>query len=333
MELTFQLVVLVVGLVLLWKMGALCVRNALGFSAIYGIHQFSVGFFIFALSTGLPEISSAVVSSLNKVPQLSVGDLIGSALVNISLILGLIIMISKTIEVSPHLKNKLLKALGLIFLLLSAFLFLKSGGLWLGVVLIALYLGSIYWFQAGLPKTETAAEIKTIEKKTEKIEKKPIITPKVDILAKLLGSLGLLLLSSWITVHAAAKLAALMQVQLALLGGTIVAVGTSFPELVLSIHAIRRKEYALALGDLFGASLLNISLTLGFLIIMNPGLSLGYAWKVTPFVGAILIWVAQAFARKKSFNLKDGLFFLSVFFCYFGWSLFTYTQTTSKIGF
>ncbi len=322
MELSFQFVLLIVGLVLLWKMGDLSVRNALGFSSIYGIHQFTVGFYIFAISTVLPEISSAIISSLNKVPELSVGDLIGSTFANMSLILGILAILATTIEISPPLRKTLFKAVAMITLLLILFLLAETGSIFYAILLIIAYLGSVYWFQGGLPKQDTTKEIQEIEHEVEKVEKKAKISPKIDILIKLFGSLGLLLLASWITVHAAINLSKIMNINLTLLGGTVIAVGTSIPELVLGIHAIKKKEYSLALGDLFGSSLLNISFVMGLLMLMNPTINLSFVWKILPFMVAVLLWVILGLFRKKNLTRRDGYLFLTIFACYIGWSFY-----------
>lgn len=324
MEILFQLILLLVGLVLLWKMGEFSVRSALGFSAIYGVHQFTVGFLIFAISTGLPEISSAVVSSINKVSELSVGTLMGSSFVNMSLILGIIAFVAREIEISPLLRKRLFKVVAMIIVILVFCMIVQVGSLYKGILLIALYVGSIFWFQAGIPKGEASEEIHEIEEEVEKVEKKAFLSPKVDISLKLFGSLALLLIASWVTVHAATKLSAQMNIDLALLGGTLIAVGTSFPELVLEIHAIKKKEYALALGDLFGSSLLNISLILGMLMLMNKQVDLSYVWQILPFIGAVLIWVLQGLFRKKGITRVDGILFLAIFACYVGWSLYSH---------
>jgi len=321
MELFFQFMLLALGLVFLWKMGELSVQYALGFSTIYGIHQFSVGFFIFAISTGLPEISSAIVSSLNKVPELSVGDLMGSTLANVSLILGVIAIYAREIEVSSFLRKKLFKVIGLTALILVGLTFHKGNGLIMGIALTAIYLLSIFWFQGGLPKQDTSEEISEIE---EKVRKKGFFSPKIDILLKLMGSLTVLLLASWVIVHSSVNISGSLGIDLTVLGGTLIAVGTSFPELALEIHAIKRKKYSLALGDLFGSSLLNISFILGILLLFNKSVDLSFIWQVLPFMGAILLWVSRALFRKKSITRRDGYLFLLVFCAYIGWNVYSH---------
>ncbi|MDN3506401.1 MAG: hypothetical protein P0S96_04150 [Simkaniaceae bacterium] len=316
MELIFQFTLLIVGLVLLWKMGDYAVRYALGVSKIFGIHQFTIGFIIFAVSTGFPEISAAVVSTLKNVPELSVGDLMGSTFVNISLMLGILALMRERIEISLSLRNKLFKVIALLALIFLWLTLFNQGSFWNGILLIIVYVASIFWFQGGLPKEEAGTEIKEIEQEVQEIEKAAWISPKIDILGRLLGSLGLLLIASWITVYAATNISTLMGVNLTYIGGTLIAVGTSFPELALAIHAVRRKEYGLALGDLFGSSLLNISFILGILMIMNPKIDLSFIWKLLPCLFAILIWTFQALFRKQELSRKDGYVFISIFIAY-----------------
>ncbi len=314
MELFFQIALLAVGLFLLWKTGGLCVKYAVGFSTIYGFNRYSVGFLLFAISTGLPEISSAVISSLKKVPELSVGDLIGSSLVNLTLVLGIIILVAKNMLVDSRLKKKLIKASIAIFAVLIALSFFPFRGWIFGAILIAVYFGANYW----------SKEKGTQEKKESSYTnaKNGLLSTKLEITLKLFGSLGLLLLSSWLTVDAAVKVATLLGINLTLLGRTILAIGTSFPELVLDLQAVRRKEYALALGDLFGSSLLNITFILGILMMMNHSLELSFALKLLPYFAVVLIWSVQALIRKSAFTVKDGCVFLLIFLSYIGLSIF-----------
>lgn len=316
MDLAFQFVLLCIGLIFLWRMGERCVRYALAFSSLFGIQQFTVGFLIFAVSTGLPEISDAVVSSLNGVPELSLGDLSGSTTINMSFILGILILVGKEIEVSPHLRKKLIRTVGAMVIVFGGVLLFETSSFWLGMGLIGCYLSSFFWYQAGIPKTEASEEMKELEKEGEVPAAKTWISPRVDVLLKLALSLSFLLLASWMIVHAARNIARVSGVDLSLLGGTVVAIGSSFPELALEIHAIKQKKYSLALGDLFGSSLLNISLVLGLLMLLNTSVNLSYLWKVAPFLAAIFIWCFQKLVRKQNFKRIDGFIFLAIFGAY-----------------
>lgn len=323
MDLTLNFLLLLVGLVSLWKSGKMSVENAIGVSVIYGIEKFTIGFFIFAISTGLPEISSAVVSSVKKVPELSSGDLMGSSFVNMSMVLGVVLFMAKSIEIDALLKKKLYKTISLIVLIFLGLAFSPQENILTGILLIAVYFGSVFWFQAGIPKKAATKEIEEVEEKIEKIEEKAKLPPKLDVVLRLLGSLLFLIISSWITIHASTKIAFLLKIDLTIVGAVFIAIGTSFPELSLEIHAVKQKEYGLALGDIFGSSLLNISLVLGILTLINPDLNLGFARQILPFILAVILWAVQKFVRKKPLTRLDGGIFLVLFLAYLFWIVFS----------
>ncbi|NGX27541.1 MAG: Inner membrane protein YrbG [Chlamydiae bacterium] len=316
MELFFQLILLCVGLIFLWKIGEFAVQNAIGFSVIYGIERFTVGFFIFAISTGLPEMSAAIVSSIKKVPELSAGDLMGSTFVNVSLILGISILLAKKIEIPPDMRKKLFGTIGLIVLIFFGTVLAQVENILTGILLIIIYIGSAIWFQTSIPKKEVSKELHEIEAEAKEKEKKPLISPKIDICIKLFASLLLLILSSWLTVYSATNVAEILQLNLSIIGATFIAIGTSLPELTLEIHAVKQKEYSLAIGDIFGSSLLNISFILGLLILMNPSVDLALGKLIFPFLFAAILWVVFRLLQKKPFLRKDGLVFIGIFLVY-----------------
>ena len=84
--------------------------HALRFAVEYRIENFIVGFFLFAVATGLPEITSAIVSSLKGVPELSAGDLIGSTFVNTSLQIGLATFFAYKLPVEAALRSRLIQS-------------------------------------------------------------------------------------------------------------------------------------------------------------------------------------------------------------------------------
>lgn len=319
MALLLQFILLCIGLLLLWKIGELAVRNALGFSVIFGIEKFTIGFFIFAISTGLPEISSAIISSIQKVPELSAGDLMGSTFVNVSLILGIAILIAGQIEIESSLRKNLFATIGLILAIFIGIALAPQGNIFIGILLIIIYVGSALWFQTALPTKEVSKEISEVEKQVEKIEKKPFFSPKIDVLIKLSGSLIILLMSSWLTVYSATRVAHFLNINLSLFGGTLIAVGTSLPELALEIHAIRRREYSLVLGDIFGSSLLNVSLILGILILFNSGLDLTFGRQILPFLIFSIGGTVFRLIQKHPFLRKDGYGFIALFLLYIFW--------------
>jgi len=327
MALLLQFLLLSAGLFGLWKSAEYAVENAIGVSLSFGIERFSIGFFIFAISTGLPEISSSIISSVKDVPELSVGNLMGASLVNMTLILGVVLLMAKKIQVEGDLKIQLYKTIGLILLIFIGTAISPSDNYLTGILLIVIYIGAAVWFQVGIPKKEVSKEIEETEERVQQIEKKTTLPPRWDASLKFIASLIFLFFSSWVTIHACTQIAVLTNINLTIIGAVLIALGTTFPELSLEIQAIRKKEYDLAFGDIFGSSLLNVSLIMGLLTLLNPGLDLSFARKILPFILFTTFWVLQNFIRKKPLGRVDGIIFILVFVLYILWALFLETGT------
>lgn len=316
MELIFQFALLSIGLALLWKVGELAVKNAVCFSNIFGIARFTIGFFLFAISTGLPEISSAVISSIKGIPELSSGVLMGSTFVNLSLFLGLVALLSGKIKLEDYLEKNLLWTSLLIFLIFTGIVFIPKHQLFSGIILIVIYIASFFFFPPPSKKTRENFETKKTKDARKKNKRRLFFSTKTDITIKLLGSLTFLLISSWITVHAAANISELLKIDVSIIGASLVAIGTGLPELALEIHAVKRREYALALGDIFGSSLLNVSLVLGILILANQQVDLSISKIIFPFIIGVLGWVFFRLIPKKPIKRIDSIVFIGLFVVY-----------------
>lgn len=310
MGLGLSFLLLVIGLILLWKTGEWSVNNAVRFSVVYRIESFIIGFFIFAVATGLPEITSAAVSSFKKVPELSAGNLVGSTFVNLSLQLGIASILAEKLPVQLLLRNRLLQSSITVTIIMTILFFLPKGNIYLGIGLIAIYLLSFIRLPQA-PKEHFSQEVKK-----ELVEQYGTLSPKAEVFFKLTGSLCLLVVSAWLTVISAVSIAQQINVPVALIGGTLIAVGTALPELTLEIHAVRRKEYGLALGDIFGSSLLNLSFILGMLNLFNPGLPFVIPRLVFPFFIPVMLWIFYRLFRKEPFTRYDGIAFILLFLFY-----------------
>ena len=304
------IIFLVFGLLFLWKTGGWAVHHAIRFSLVYRVESFYIGFFIFAIATTLPEITSAIVSSLQGVPALSAGDLMGSSLVNLSLLLGIASIVAKELPVDMRLKNKLLGMMIAMMVMMVLIVYTPLHRL-SGWGLVAVYILSIFWLQSGGKQDFS-------EKVTQKTP--PVYlwvsSIKIDVLLKLTISLVLLILSAWITVIAAMHIAKSFHISIAVIGATVIAIGTSLPELTLQIHAIRKREYALALGDIFGASLVNLSFILGFLLVFNPPFDLSIGTSVFYFLIPTSLVIFFRLLTKKPFKTVDGALLIAIFVLY-----------------
>lgn len=303
----YLFLIFIFGGLLLWKSGDWSVISAVRFSEIFQIHGFIIGFLIFAMATNFPEIISAIVSSLEKVPEFSSGDLIGSTFVNLTLQLGIASIIAKKLPIEIALRNHLTRNIAFIFAVLTLLIFFSHTNIFLGIIITLVYFFSWIW----LPK---------ISKPFERKEMSPVhfqfFSPKIDVIIKLICSLILLVFSAWLTVTSAIKLAKTLHIPIEYIGATLMAVSTSLPELTLEIHAIKRKEYGLALGDIFGSAMLNISLILGLLFTFNPSFPLILPKIIYPFFIPVMAFIAFRRFGTFYFTRCDGSILIALFILY-----------------
>lgn len=313
MGLIISWIFLLLGLFLLWKSGNHSIHNAIRASILFKIESFAIGFFLFAISTSLPEIISAIVSSIKKVPELSAGDLMGSTLANISLLLGICALIAKKLPIEEALRSRIFLTMILCLAILATVLFFPLSNPIFGGILIAIYLISFWAFQKQSAKNFTE---ELSQKEDNPKEKLWVTSRKLDVCLKLGLSLSFLILSAWMSVLSAIFIAKSFDISPALIGGTIIAVGTGLPELTLEIHAIKRKEYSLALGDIFGSSLANVTLILGILLAWNTSVDLSIGKVIFPFSVFASLPIFYRLYKKTPFQIKDGIFFLFAFVFY-----------------
>lgn len=295
------------GLFLLWKSGDWSVNSAIRFSKIFQVHGFLVGFLIFSLATNLPEITTAIISSIENVPEFASGDFIGSAFVNLTLQLGIASIIAKKLPIKPQIENSLTKNILLVFTSATILLFFSKTHIYLGVIIALIYLVSFI----SLPKVSPPQKVTKIVDNDFHF-----FSPKIDVIIKLIFSLILLVFSGWLTVKSAMQIANAFQIPIVYFGATFMAVGTSLPELTLEIHAIKRKEYSLALGDILGSSVLNISILLGLLFIFNPPFPLLTPKIIFPFFVPVTLLILFRRFRTHYFSKIDGIILIGLFCLY-----------------
>ena len=234
----------------------------------FGIPKLVIGLTVVSLGTSAPEIVVAIIASQEGSNLLAVGNAIGSNIANIGLVLGLTaILIPVTID--SNARNKQLPwLLGLTVLALillangSALTFNDGIILLFGLVLV------IYQIWNDL-KREDEAYVKKIvagdqSLKTQldsEIAELATLSKRKGLLFTLLG-LGLLLISAELLVYAAINVAVLLGISELIIGLTVVAIGTSLPELAATIGAAIKKQEDIAVGNIIGSNILNITAVL-----------------------------------------------------------------------
>jgi cation:H+ antiporter len=300
---------LVFGLVGLWWSSDKSVEFSLQLSKLFGITTFFIGFVLMAIATGLPELSIAIASLWHKVPGMAAGDILGSNLIDISLVLGLPAVIFGTLNVRKEEKLPLMLML-IVTSFVMAFVFIVGILTPIyGVILIALYFATVWW----LWKTK-AVKVVPQEEAVEELSgdgeriKRVALKAKIFVAIKLLFSLLLVVLFSKLSVDSAITITRYFALSTYIIGATIFAVGTSLPELALSFHAVRKKEYALAFGNAFGSVLEQATLILGFLAIgTKKPLDIIVLRPIAPLMFIAYAVVAHSLLKKTKVGRQEGL--------------------------
>lgn len=264
-----------------------------------GLGEVTIGFILLSVITSLPEFLVATFSSLGGAAGISVGDILGSNVFNISLVLGVCVLIRpfKVAGKSLEELSELLLVSSLIPLILTQSMFLNE---LVGVALVGFFIFFAY-FSA---KRKIVLMIKA--------HRRPKLNKPRIISTLLLGVAGTFL-GARFAVESATAVAQILGIPLVVIGAKIVAIGTSLPELVVDSTAVRRGRYELALGDILGSNLANLTLIFGTLLIASP-LTVNltaFSIEITfILISSITIWY---FLSKGRFSQREGIILVLIY--------------------
>ncbi len=256
------LAAIVVGLILLVWSSDKFVDGAVGLAEGFGMSKAMIGLTIVALGTSAPEIVVSIMAALSNSPALALGNAVGSNIANIGLVLGITALIA-ALPVKPGLLRQDLPALIAVtfsvgFLLSDLVLDRNDGFAMLALLVLLMYLMFRY-------KKEHSEEL--IEHATE--EDIPDHELKSSIFWFIVGTL-VLIGSSRLLVWGAIDIARALDVSEIVIGLTIVAIGTSLPELAASVASALRKHHDIALGNIVGSNILNLIAVLSAAAVISP---------------------------------------------------------------
>jgi cation:H+ antiporter len=277
-----NLLLVIAGLVLLIWGADRFVHGAAATARNLGIAPLLVGLTVVAFATSAPEILVSIVAALQKEPGLAIGNAIGSNIVNIGLVLGLTAMIRPIKLQSATLRREMpaLMAVSLltVSLFLDTFLSRVDGVVMLtGLVIVMVWLARLGLRSADQDPLamDYAAEIPSD------------VSMPMAIVWLLIG-LGTLLIGAELLVDGAIGIAKLLGVSEVVIGITIVAFGTSLPELAVSLASALKKEYGLAIGNIVGSNIFNLLAVIGVAATIAPA-------ALAPTVLSLHIFVMVAF--------------------------------------
>jgi len=253
----FDIIVVIVSLALLALISERTIRYASMMSEIFGLSQMAIGFILLSISTSLPELSVSIFASIRGEGGLAFGNVIGSNIANLTIILGLTIIISKiSIKIKQDNQNELVQ-----FLFIASIipLFVIQRGTLspvLGIILLVLF--AYFSFTMSKKKSPEVKSLSTVRP-----------TQKIAVLVKFFITVVLIIIISTFTVESSINIASFLGLPPSIIGATIIGLGTSLPELVTSIQALKQNMAEMALGNILGSCIINITLILGATSVFN----------------------------------------------------------------
>ncbi len=278
LHIVLVLVVIAGALAVIVKGADLLVDEAVALSVTWGVPKMLIGATIVSLGTTLPETAVSVMAAARGLPGLALGNAVGSIIADTGLILGLAAIIG-VVPIEKRVVNRQswiqVGSAGLLIVASLPFLSLRTvfadGGRipqWVGagfLCLLVLYIWrSIAWSRRD-SATGAAGPIAIEEDRIH-----PTAHPVVSLL-KLLAGIALVVVGSQILIPAVEETAHRLRIPDAIIAATFVALGTSLPELVTAIAAVRKGHGELALGNVIGADILNVLFVAGASAALTPG--------------------------------------------------------------
>lgn len=315
MEFSFlaNLVYVGLGFGLLWWTGDLVVRYALQVAHAFRVTTFFIGFIVLALAAAIPELAVAITSALKGVSEVSAGDIIGANFIDVALVIGTTLVLAGQVLVGHRDSRKLVSMIGLSSLVLVVIFAVGTLTKVHGLVLIGIYLASTVWVWLSSRNDQLVDE----ELLAQELQEDFFLNSRWGKVTKLLGSFGLVLASSALTVHGAVEIAMSLALPLETIGATLMAIGTSLPEIVLCLSALRRKQYSLALAPTLGTVLEQTTLVLGVLSLLSKEpVKLAGLRGASIFMFLAFFVISYGLFRFSQVGRKTGFALVSLFFGY-----------------
>lgn len=296
---------LLLGIALLTAGGEVLIRGALGISRRTGVSPLLSGLVIVGFGTSMPELAVSVDAALNGIPDIAIGNVVGSNVANVLLILGLCAVITP-LSVTPTALRR-----DAVVVILASVLFIGlAWGAGLarveGLVLVLALGGYLAWaYRSERDSTAPAAVVHQAEAAEVHVVPKSLAWSTG---ATFLG-LALLIAGSQVLLKGAVGIAQLLGVSEAVIGLTLVAVGTSLPELTISVVAAVRRHADVAVGNVLGSNIFNLLGILGVSALVQP---LEVSGRIASFdqwvmLGVACLLFAFLYTARRLSRLEGGI--------------------------
>jgi len=300
--LLISLILFLISCLVLVVSGGFLVKLIVKIASYLRLSEFVVAFIIMAFSTSIPELFVGISSAISGNPALSLGNVIGSNIADLTLVIGIVALLGNGIK--P--KNPLIKKDSLFMFLIALvpitlMIFDQTLSRIDGIILTSIFI--IYMWH--LIKERKEVKGKFIENKRE---------PIAFTIFFFISYLGILFLSAHFVVKYATQLAIELLLPVMAIGLFLVAIGTSLPELVFGTRAVLAKKGDLAVGDAMGSVVCNSTLVLGVTAMISPITNSFFIFLTSAIFMAIVTFLFMIFIRsKKGLSITESVMLIMMY--------------------
>jgi cation:H+ antiporter len=333
LDLFFWISVFIIALAVLIKASDLFTDSAEKIGLAFGLPSFIVGVTIVAFGTSLPELISAIFSFSQNLSEIVVGNVVGANIANIFLILGLSAIISKRIKVSREILGvdlPMMVASALLFAMVVFDGFINLVESLLLIALFVIYIVYIIMDEKRSKGRELKKEVKKIRKELHIIKRISFVTCFKSVSLKdwvfLVLSVVLIYFSARLTIDSIIKFSELFLVGKDIIAASIFSIGTTLPEMMVSVVAAKKGLPEIAVGNIIGSNIFNALAVLGFPALFGAFIlqKTSFALIVNPFMIGFFIVATVLFffiTQDREITKWEG-FLLIIFYLFFLVSLF-----------
>ena len=310
MEIFLAILLFIIGAVLVIKGGDFFVDAASWIAEKSGIPKIIIGATIVSIATTLPELLVSVMAAAEGKVDMSIGNAVGSVTANVGLIMGIsIVCMPAIIKRSNYLAKSIILVVAAALIAICGLV--GSVSLLMCILLLVVFI--IFMFE-NIHEVKKTSENKE-EEVAEKASRKVIITNII----KFVGGAACIVFGSQLLVNNGSTLARIVGVPERVIGVTLIAVGTSLPELITTITAIAKKQSSLSIGNILGANILDLTLIMPLASLISGQalpISETFAYLDLPFcLFVCLLAVVPALIRSK-FSRFQGVALLVLYAAY-----------------
>ncbi len=304
MEIIVSILLLAVGFIMLVKGADWFVDGAAGIASRFGIPQLVIGLTIVAMGTSAPEAAVSITAALKGNAGITIGNVLGSNILNVLIILGVTSLIRPLAVKHSTVRYEIPFMIAVSVLLLALGSTDSQVRLLEGLTLWAAFIAYlVYLYFMSKKGGDDEEEIRQMSLPMQ--------------LFGLAVGMGLIIWGSDISVDSATEIARLFGISERFIGLTIVALGTSLPELVTSVMAARKGNADIAIGNIVGSNIFNILFVIGCTVLITP-VAFSENFRVDAVVAilaAVFLWLCVLFDKK--LDRREGAFMLAAYLAYF----------------